>query len=146
MRGTAKGKFTPKNPEKYIGQRDPTYRSSWELSFMLFCDNNPAIENWASESIKIPYKDPLTGRNTIYVPDFLIVYVDRNQKKHAEVIEIKPRNQTVLEAVGKNPSRQAEYVKNMAKWQAAQAYCKRFGLKFRVINEQDIFQGTGKKR
>ena len=60
MRGTAKGKFTPKNPEKYIGQRDPTYRSSWELSFMLFCDNNPAIENWASESIKIPYKDPLT--------------------------------------------------------------------------------------
>jgi hypothetical protein len=146
MRGTARGKFTPKNLEKYIGQKLPTYRSSWELSFMLFCDNNPSIENWASESIKIPYKDPLTGRNTIYVPDFLIVYIDKNQKKHAEVIEIKPKNQTVLEAVGKNPSRQAEYVKNMAKWQAAQAYCKRFGLKFRVVNEQDIFHGASKKR
>jgi hypothetical protein len=146
MRGTAKGKFTPRHPEKYIGQKDPTYRSSWELSFMLFCDNNPAIENWASESIKIPYKDPLTGRSTVYVPDFLIVYTDKNQKKHAEVVEIKPRNQTVREAVGKNASRQMEYIKNMAKWEAANAYCKRFGLKFRVINEQDIFQGTGKKR
>jgi hypothetical protein len=146
MRGTSKGKFTPKHPEKYIGQRDPTYRSSWELSFMLFCDNNPSIENWASESIKIPYKDPISGRTTVYVPDFLIVYIDKNQKKHAEVVEIKPRNQTVKEAVGKNPNRQLEYIKNMAKWEAASAYCKRFGLKFRVINEQDIFQGTGKKR
>ena len=92
MRNTARGKFSPRNPEKYQGMGDPTYRSSWELTFMMFCDNNPAVQNWASESVKIPYRDPLTGKNTVYVPDFLIVYVDRNEMKHAELIEIKPNN------------------------------------------------------
>jgi hypothetical protein len=146
MRNTARGKFVPKHPEKYQGLGDPTYRSSWELTFMMFCDNNPAIEHWASESVKIPYRDPLTGKNTIYVPDFLIVYLDRNQKKHAELIEIKPNNQATLEAVGKNKLNQAQYIRNLAKWEAAQAWCKKYGIKFRVISERDIFHNGSKKR
>jgi hypothetical protein len=145
MRATARGKFIIRNPDKYVGVGEPTYRSSWEMTFMMFCDNNPSIQQWASESVKIPYRDPLTGKNTVYVPDFLIVYVDKNMKKHAELIEIKPRNQAVLESVGKNPYNQAQYVKNMAKWQAAQAWCKRMGLRFRVVSEEDLFH-TGKKR
>ena len=80
----ANGKFTVKNPEKYMGKRSPTYRSSWEFAFMNFCDNNPAVLNWTSESVKIPYFNPVSGKNTIYVPDFLIVYVDANQKQHTE--------------------------------------------------------------
>jgi hypothetical protein len=51
----------------------------------------------------------------------------------------------MLESVGKNPYNQAQYVKNMAKWQAAQAWCKRMGLRFRVVSEEDLFH-TGKKR
>ena len=145
MRATAKGQFQPKFPEKYVGAKTPIYRSSWELTFMMFCDNNPSVQQWASESVKIPYQDPLTGKNTVYVPDFLIVYVDKNMKKHAELIEIKPKNQAMLESVGKNPYNQAQYVKNMAKWQAAQAWCKRMGLRFRVVSEQDLFH-TGSKR
>lgn len=140
----AKGQYTPKNPEKYIGLGVPMYRSSWELAVMRMCDTNPGIQQWASESVKIPYRDPLTGKNTIYVPDFLVVYVDRDQQKHAELWEIKPANQTIKERVGKNVYNQAQYVKNQAKWQVAQAWCKKHGLKFRVINEQDIFH-TGKK-
>ena len=112
---------------------------------MSFCDNNPSIHQWASESIKIPYKDPLSGRNTIYVPDFLIVYLDKNHKKHAEIIEIKPANQTLKERVGKNPYNQAQYIKNMAKWAAASNWCKNNNMKFRVINEADIYH-TGKKK
>ena len=146
MRGTAKGRFVPKNPEKYVGGHDPIYRSSWEYTFMLFCDNNPAIEQWASEAVKIPYRDPLTGKNTIYVPDFLIVYTDKNQKRHAELIEIKPNNQAVREAVGKNPHNQAQYIKNLAKWEAAQAWCKGRGIKFRVVSERDIFHNGSKRR
>lgn len=146
MRNTAKGKFTPKNPEKYQGMGDPTYRSSWELTFMMFCDNNPAVLHWASESVKIPYRDPLTGKNTVYVPDFLIVYTDKNEKKHAELIEIKPNNQAVLEAVGKNKLNQAQYIRNVAKWEAAQAWCKKYGIKFRVISEKDIFHNGSKRR
>jgi hypothetical protein len=146
MRNTARGKFVPKNPEKYQGMGDPTYRSSWELTFMMFCDNNPAVEHWASESVKIPYRDPLTGKNTVYVPDFLIVYLDRNQKKHAELIEIKPNNQATLEAVGKNKLNQAQYIRNLAKWEAATAWCKKYGIQFRVISERDIFHNGSKKR
>jgi hypothetical protein len=141
----AQGPYTPKNPEKYIGSKAPYCRSSWETTFCMFCDNNPAIESWASEPIKIPYKDPLTGKQTVYVPDFLIKYSDRNQKMHVEMVEIKPMNQMMLERVGKNPYNQAQYVKNMAKWSAAAEYCKQRGIKFRVITENDIFVNSGKK-
>jgi hypothetical protein len=142
----AKGTFTIKNPEKYVGTKQPIYRSGWEHTFMLFCDNNPAIQEWASEPIRIPYRDPLTGKQTVYVPDFLIKYIDRNQKAHVEIIEIKPEKQQVLEKVGKNPYDQAQFVKNMAKWEAANAWCKSRGLRFRIINENDIFQKPGKRR
>ena len=141
----AKGIFTPKNMEKYMGNQLPIYRSSWEHTFMLFCDNNPSIQQWASEPVKIPYRDPLTDKATVYVPDFLIKYVDKNQKGHVEMIEIKPANQMILEKVGKNPYNQAAYVKNQVKWSAATAWCKNKGIKFRIINEHDLFH-TGSKK
>ena len=111
----AKDRFVIKNPEKYVGTRDPIYRSSWEQTFMLFCDNNPAIQQWSSEPLRIPYRDPLTGKQTVYVPDFLIMYTDRNSKKHVELIEIKPASQMLKEKVGKNPYNQAQFVKNQVK-------------------------------
>lgn len=141
----SRGIFKLKNPEKYLGNKAPVYRSSWEFTFMSFCDNNPAVQEWANESVKIPYRDPLTGKSTVYVPDFLISYIDKNQKKHVELIEIKPANQMLREKVGKNPYNQAQYVKNIAKWAAAGAWCRNKGIRFRVINESDIFH-TGSKR
>ena len=71
------GEFTPKNPEKYIGTYPIIFRSSWELVFMNKCDTHPSIKQWASESLKIPYYNPFKRKSTIYVPDFLISYVDR---------------------------------------------------------------------
>jgi len=142
----SQGSYKLKNPEKYIGLGTPRYRSSWEISVMRMCDENPAIQQWASESIKIPYRDPLTGKQTVYVPDFLVVYVDKNQKKHAELWEVKPKNQAVLESVGKDKYRQANYIKNMAKWEVATQFCKKAGLKFRVITEEELFHMGGKKR
>lgn len=135
-----------RNPEKYVGTRLPIYRSSWEMTFMMFCDNNPSIQQWSSEPVRIPYRDPLTGKQTVYVPDFLISYVDRNMKKHVELIEIKPANQMLKERVGKNPYNQAQFIKNQAKWASAQAWCKQQNIKFRVINEHDIFYKPNKKR
>lgn len=140
----AKAKYNIKNPEKYIGTKQPIYRSSWEFSFMNFCDTNPSIQKWASEAISIPYKDPLTGRNTIYVPDFFIQYLDKNNRLNVELIEIKPASQTLLERVGKNKYNQAQFVKNQAKWQAASIWCKQQGIKFRVLNENDIFHQGGR--
>lgn len=135
----AKGVYKVKNTEKYVGSKFPIYRSSWELFFCRFCDNNPGILEWASEPVKIPYRDPLTGRQTVYVPDFLVLYVDKNQKKHLELIEIKPAKQTLRERVGKNPYDQAQFVKNQVKWAAARSYCQKHRIFFRVINEGDIF-------
>jgi hypothetical protein len=140
----SQGVYQVKNPEKYMGNKAPTYRSGWEFTFMTFCDNNPSIQQWSSESVKIPYRDPLTGKNTIYIPDFLISYVDKKLKKHVELIEIKPSNQMIAEKVGKNPYNQAQYIKNMAKWEAAGAWCRSQGIKFRVLNETDIYQNTKK--
>lgn len=142
----SQGTYTIKNPEKYVGTKSPTYRSSWERTFMMFCDNSPNIKQWASESVKIPYRDPLTDKQTVYVPDFLIVYVDRNMKKHVELIEIKPAKQTLKEKVGKNPYDQAQYVKNMAKWEAAVKWATQNGIQFRVLNENDIFSNTRKTK
>jgi|TARA_B110000503_G_scaffold35378_1_gene57841 hypothetical protein len=139
----AQGKFTLKNPEKYVGGKTPTYRSSWEFSFMRFCDEHPSISKWASEAIRIPYRNPFTGKQTIYVPDFFIVYVDKNGKQRVELIEVKPANQSFKEQVGKSKHNQAHWVLNQAKWEAARAYCKQNGLTFRIVTENDIFH-TGR--
>ena len=141
----AQGRYTLKHPDKYVGRKTPLYRSSWEFAFMKFCDENPNVAKWASESIRIPYKNPLTGRHTIYVPDFFIAYSDRKGKQRAELIEVKPENQSMRENVGKSRHNQAQYIQNMAKWEAARAWCKQKGLYFSVISEKDIFhQGTRK--
>jgi hypothetical protein len=142
----AQGRFEMKHPEKYVGTKMPLARSSWEFVFMRMLDEHPGVENWASESIQIPYRDPLTGKATIYVPDFFINYVDKNGKKHAEVVEVKPANQTLRENVGKSRYNQEQYIKNLAKWEAANAWCKQKGIKFRVVNEGDIFHQGNKKR
>lgn len=141
----AQGRFDMKNPAKYVGKKTPLARSSWEFVFMRMLDEHQGVQSWASESIQIPYRDPLTGRSTIYVPDFFIVYNDKNGRKHAEVVEVKPASQTFKEQVGKSLYNQEQYVKNLAKWEAANAWCKQQGIIFRVINEGDIFH-QGKKR
>ena len=135
----AQGKYTPKNPDKYVGGRSPTYRSSWEFAFMRFCDTNENVSKWASEAIKIPYRNPLSGKFTIYVPDFFIVYADKGGKQKVELIEVKPKNQSVKERLGRSRANQAHYIMNMAKWEAARSWCKQKGIFFRVITEEDIF-------
>lgn len=141
----AQGKYNLQNPDKYVGNRTPTYRSSWEFAFMRFCDNHPNVNKWASEAIRIPYRNPFTGKYTIYVPDFFISYVDANGKSHAEVIEVKPLNHTIKEKLGRSKSNQAHYVLNQAKWEAARAWCKQQNITFRIVSEEDIFH-QGKKR
>lgn len=142
----AQGIYNIKNPEKYIGSRPPYARSSWETAFCRFCDINEHIKQWASEPVKIPYRDPLTNKQTVYVPDFLISYVDKDQTTHTELVEIKPANQTLKERVGKNPYNQAQYVKNRAKWEAASKWCSERGISFRVLNENDIFTNTKRRK
>lgn len=146
---THKGKYANKeyvvkNPHKYAGNKQPHYRSSWELTFMRFLDNHPRVVSWASESIKIPYKNPLTGKQSVYVPDFFVIYQDKDNKRNAELLEIKPAKETMLTEKSSRRDRMMIAI-NHAKWQAAAKFCRLKGITFRVVNESDIFH-QGKKR
>lgn len=134
----AQGPYNITNPAKYVGRGTPRYRSGWEHAFMRFCDTNENIIQWASESINIPYRHPLTGKQTIYVPDFLVVYRTKNNTVKAEVIEIKPSGQSAI-TENQNSKERAIVAINYAKWDAAQKWCQRQGLTFRVITEKDMF-------
>jgi len=139
------GIYTPQNPDKYVGSGKIKYRSGWEMTFMMFLDSNVNVLQWASESIRIPYRHPLTGRMTNYVPDFLVTYRGPNNTTRAELIEIKPKKQSLLESKMTERDRAVVAV-NYCKWDAATKWAQAHGLRFRVITEDDIFHQGGKKR
>ena len=143
MANFAKGKFIVKNRQKYVGKGVPTYRSGWEFSFMTFLDNNDHVINWASECVAIPYKHPLTGKMSRYFPDFLVTYRQRDNTVKAELIEIKPKKQSIIESKMSSRDRAVVAV-NYCKWAAAQAWCKQNGLTFRVLTEEDMFRNGNK--
>lgn len=135
----AQDKFQPRNPQKYVGVGTPTYRSSWELHFMRFCDENKNILEWASEPMRIPYRHPLTGKQTIYIPDFLIRYRDKTDRIITELIEIKPLKQSVIEGKA-NANMRATVAINHAKWEQARRWAARHKIGFRILTEKDIFR------
>jgi hypothetical protein len=139
----AQGTYEVINRDKYVGIRAPRYRSGWEFSFMKFCDSNDHVLQWASESIQIPYRHPLTGKQTIYVPDFLITYRTRNNMMRAELIEIKPKKQSVVESKMSSRDRAVVAI-NYAKWAQATKWAQRNGMTFRVITEDDMFKNGSK--
>lgn len=140
----SQGIFTPINPQKIIGKAVISYRSSWELKVMHLLDNHPNVIQWASESIRIPYINPLTGRRAEYIPDFLILYQDKHGKKRAEMVEVKPAKEALAENA-KSKRDKAAIILNTAKWTACLKYCKQHGLFFRILTEHDIFITKGKQ-
>ena len=141
----ATGIFTPKFPQKYVGKHKPKYRSGWELSFMTFCDSNKNVTHWASESMSIPYRSPLDGKMHMYIPDFFVVYQNKFGKAIAEVVEIKPKKQSLIESRTASARDRAVVAVNHSKWQAATAYCKMQGFAFRVITENELFRNGSRK-
>jgi hypothetical protein len=132
------GIYQVKNDQKYIGSRAPRFRSSWELTFMRMCDSHPNVIQWSSEPVRIPYKHPFTGKQSMYVPDFLMIYINKKGRKIAELIEIKPKKQTTLESI-KSQQDKVNYLINRSKWMAAGEWAKRKGIRFRVLNEDSIY-------
>lgn len=140
----SQGVYRPRNPDKYIGKGQIIYRSSWENHFCIFCDTNENILEWASEAIRIPYRHPITGKQTTYVPDFLIRYRNASNQVITELIEIKPAGQSALKE-GMNQNQRAVVAVNSAKWEMARKWCSRQGIKFRVVTENDMFAKKGKR-
>ena len=109
------GVFIPKHPEKVVGGEIIT-RSSWEMSFARWCDDNPSVIEWGCEVCAIQYRnpgavnldacrqsgasplDPLNWPVHEYYPDFYIALRDEEDEDGTKVqkllIEIKPHYQT----------------------------------------------------
>ena len=139
-----KGKYYPSFPRKYKG--DPTniiYRSLWERKFMVYCDKNQNILEWASEEIAIPYRSPIDNRVHRYFPDFYMKVKETNGKIKNYVIEVKPAKQTSPPVKPKRQTkgyiREAyEYAKNQAKWKMAKEFCADRQWVFKVVTEKEL--------
>jgi hypothetical protein len=142
---TFKGKFKPKYPEKYLGDvNNIVFRSSWERRMFRYCDETPGVIQWASEEFHIPYLSPVDNHPHRYFPDLWLKVQTANGLK-AYVIEIKPKDQTVMPQPKKRRTRRymtevAAFAVNQAKWEAAEEYCKNKGWKFIVLNEDHLFE------
>ena len=87
-RMTYKGKYRPKNPQKYKGDPDKVvYRSLWERNTFRWIDANPDIVEWNSEEVVIPYRCETDKRMHRYFVD--VYYKDRSGAQY--LVEIKPR-------------------------------------------------------
>lgn len=138
------GLYNPSNPDKYVGDVTKIrYMSSWELNFFKFLDNNPNVLRWSSEEIAIPYIKPTDSRVHRYFPDCWLEYKDKNGQLKQELIEIKPKSQ-IRRSRSRKPKTKlyddVNYAINLAKWNAAQQFCDKYGMKFRILTEDQLFR------
>lgn len=140
--GWNQGVYKIQNPSKYMSNRPPIYRSSWEANVMYLFDTNHNIKRWGSEIIEVPYCSPIDGRMHRYYVDFYVEFTDKNGKYIKWLIEVKPASKL-------NPPKQKrktktwayqmnEYMINRAKWNAAGAYAKNSGWDFKIFTEEEI--------
>src|ERR1039457_1167797 len=147
-RKTKQGYYKIINLHKYTGNpANCVFRSSWEKSFMLYCDLNPGVIKWSSESLRIAYVD-FFGKKRSYIPDFLIETVSNDPNKEANnrfLIEIKPSHETTEPDIPKGhisakKLKNIEYScmiwqKNKHKWAYAVQWCKKHDITFKIITE-----------
>ena len=119
---------------------------------MMFWDNHPSVIGWMSEEMPtrtlhesgIAYRNPFNGRQTMYIPDFFVVYIDRIGKQHVEVIEVKPSDEVPPMFGGPRSKlsklKEARRILNTAKFVAAVEHCAKRGWFFRVATEKDMFK------
>lgn len=139
--------FYPTNPQKYMASNIDKIvsRSSWEKSMMMVLDAHPDVIGWASEAVSIPYFNPYSkkgnkfGNMTLYVPDFFVVYIDKNRVEHKELIEVKPQQETPWYKGKVSKLVEARQALNLLKWRAAEKFCAARNWKFRVSTEADLF-------
>ncbi len=129
------GYVNPKSCKKLFEsqQNEPIiYRSSYEKKFIYWLERSDKVARWGSECVCIQYTGT-DGKPHHYYPDYVVEFTNGTKC----LIEIKPYNQTQQP----DPRLQwatAEYEKNMLKWYAANEFCKRHGMAFKVLTEHTI--------
>lgn len=140
-------KYIPINPLKYDGSYPITLKSSWEEQFArVYCDLNQSCLSWQYEPWRIPYRDPISGRQTIYIPDFLMSFQGHGGQVKTALIEIKPLHEALQEHA-RNKKDSLQIARNLAKWEAAIGWCsRRNGVEFVVLTEAELFPGGAIKK
>ena len=134
-----KTRFKPLNPQKYVGDVSKiNCRSLWERNVCKFCDENESVKKWTFEEIMIPYYSPLDRKMHNYFPDFLVEFENDGNRKRW-MIEVKPKKQTFLKE-NASKKEQATWIINQAKWKAAQDYCNKHGIEFKILTEKELFK------
>jgi hypothetical protein len=138
--------YTPQFPQKYQGPKPIVLKSGWEEEFARRdCDLNSSCLRWAYEpKVNIFYFDPISQSQKPYVPDFLITFLTPTKKVKTCLVEIKPMHEA-LESHVRNRTDYMMRMRNVAKWQAAMAWCARRGIEFRVLTEAQLFNGKSEK-
>lgn len=139
------GKYLPQNTKKYRGNINKIqYRSSWELYFMKWLDNNEAVKWWNSEETIIPYFSRIDQKNRRYFMDFTVCFVDSSGFDKIVLFEVKPLKETMPP---KPPPRMTEKAKgrmlkevhtfetNIDKWKATKTLCDKKNWEFKIITE-----------
>lgn len=138
-----KGRFIPKNPQKYAGDvSNIIWRSTWERQVMNWLDLSDNVVYWSSEELVIKYYSPVDNKIHRYFPDFIVKIKKRDGKVMTHVIEVKPEYQTKQPTQKKKTKRFIEesitYVVNQSKWKAAEEFCKDRGWVFQVLTEKHL--------
>lgn len=136
-------KWYPKNVQKYVGDIDNIIaRSSWEIKFLNWCDNNRSVISYNSEGLKIDYYSPVDNRMHKYHVDFIAKMKLKDGSFKTYVIEIKPKVQCAPPKKTANKERMitevTTYVVNRAKWEAAEKFCIKNNMTFMILTEEDL--------
>jgi hypothetical protein len=135
--------YKPVNAQKYIGNGMPFYRSGMELKFMRWCDKNPNVLKWSSESVIVPYVSPIDHRVHRYFIDNAVVIKEGNVIKKY-LVEVKPESQTKPPSKHGNKKEStilyenATWLINNSKWEAAKKYAQNIGYEFLIITEKHL--------
>lgn len=136
------GVFKPKNSIKFDGTA-AVYRSSYELKFFRWCDENVNVIKWGSENVVIPYVNPNTNKLSKYFVDsFIVLKEGSNHNKY--LIEIKPSRQTKPPIPSRYRNKnnllyeQTMWSQNQAKWRAAKEWAKKHSAEFIILTEKEL--------
>ena len=113
------------------------FRSSYEQKFVWWLETSSKVKRWGSEAVCIEYTIPGDDKKHHYWPDYIVEMEDGE----VLLIEVKPYAQTQKPDAflnDKDSYAYKTYIKNYCKWKAAQEFCERNNMKFKIITERTI--------
>lgn len=132
------GIFEPINKNKCMNAKPIRYMSGWERRIMQILDTNPCVIRWSSENIPIPYYHPIKKKECIYLPDLYVEIKDAKGIVHKYMYEVKPAKEAFTSRA-KTRYDKISLLVNMFKWKEAQKFCKRYGITFKILTEEQLF-------